>query len=126
MSEVRSLAFSPDGETVAVGEQNGPILLVDAASGRIRAELIGHSQMVFGLAFSPDGTRLASASDDGTVRVWGAARGALLLVLRGHRIHATAVAWSPDGNTLASGGGDHRDTACTVRLWEAPAADDAR
>ena len=59
-----SLAFSPDGKTVAVGSRNmagpGEIELLDVASGTLKRKLAGSQGVVASLVFSPDGKLLAS------------------------------------------------------------------
>jgi WD40 repeat protein len=75
---VTSLAFAPDGRTLAaaVGDRPGRdhepglIVLWDAATGQRRLELTGHTNEVLTVAFSPDGRLLASGSSDRTVRLW--------------------------------------------------------
>lgn len=66
-----SLAFSPDGSLVAVGQEDGQIYLVDLESMEVIMALTGHRDRVTGLVFSADGLYLASGSLDGTVRIWG-------------------------------------------------------
>ena len=67
-----SVAFSPDGKTLALGCYNGLIRVLDVTTGKKIAALTGHTAPVRSLAFSPDGTTLASASNDSTVKLWGA------------------------------------------------------
>jgi WD40 repeat protein len=67
---VRSVAFSPNGKTLASGSSDETIKLWDVASGKERATLTGHSGTVFDVAFSPDGKTLASASGDHTIKLW--------------------------------------------------------
>jgi WD40 repeat protein len=95
-----SLAVSGDGKTLALGQPDGSIILADAASGRRRRVLTGHSAAVTGLAVSPDGATLASASDDRTSILWNLATGKTRETLRGHAGSVTGVAFSPDGATL--------------------------
>jgi len=67
---VRSLAFSPDGRTIASGSFDNTIKLWDAAGGNEIRTLEGQSGSVWSVAFSPDGRTLASGSEDGTIRLW--------------------------------------------------------
>ena len=55
-----SLAYSPDGSTLAVGAQDGAITLWNPADGRGTKRFQGHYRGVHALAFSPDGTILAT------------------------------------------------------------------
>jgi RNA polymerase sigma factor (sigma-70 family) len=66
---VGSVAFSPDGRTVAAGGYR-TVYLWEPASGKERARLTGHRSEVSSLAFSPDGRLLASGSYDYTALVW--------------------------------------------------------
>ena len=62
-------AFSPDDEHIAaVGLQD--VLVWDAASGAVVANLVAHTSVVNRLAFSSDSSRLATAGHDGIVYVW--------------------------------------------------------
>ncbi|KAK3359855.1 hypothetical protein B0T25DRAFT_111949 [Lasiosphaeria hispida] len=112
---VYTVAFSPDGKTLASGSGDNTIRLWDAATGTHQQTLEGHSDSVNTVAFSPDGKTLASGSWDNTIRLWDAATGTHQQTLKGHSDFVYTVAFSPDGKTLASGSRD--DT--TIRLWDA-------
>ncbi|MCL1463018.1 WD40 repeat domain-containing protein, partial [Argonema galeatum] len=67
---VWSVAFSPDGQTLASGSDDKTIKLWDIRSGQLKTTLTGHSDDVNSVAFSPDGQTLASGSDDKTIKLW--------------------------------------------------------
>jgi len=118
-SPATSVAFSPDGTTLATGNANGTIWLAAANCGcggspPTGAPLARNTSPATSVAFSPDSTTLATGNDDGTVRLWDlATRRPIGAPLTGHTGPVTSVAFSPDGKTLAAGSADH-----TVRLWD--------
>jgi WD40 repeat protein len=102
VGEVGAVAVSPpDGGTVAVGLENGPVLLWNTSEDAAPAEITRHSGTVYDVEFSPDGSMVASA---------GAAAGGTGTVVvsnRSERVRSfavnaevNAVAWSADGRRV--------------------------
>jgi len=112
-SSIYSMAFSPDGQCLAVGSANGEVGVWQVARWKQLMILSGHLGWVWSVAFSPDGARLASGGDDGTVKLWEVSSGQCLTTLQGHTDWIRSVAFSPAGARLASSSEDG-----TVRLWE--------
>jgi WD40 repeat protein len=127
------LAFTPDGQTLAVGGSGHTISvsLWDQATGERQGELadpdsrstqratlstappVGeHGLAVNAVVFSPDGATLAAACSDGIIRLWDVLSGDLRLAFSGHAGAVRRLAFAPDGRTLTSLGDDN-----TIHLW---------
>ncbi len=124
---VLSVAFSPDGKTLAAGcsdgRQGGLVLLCDP-SRSTETPLPAPEGGVRAVAFSPDGKTLAAGAGRGVV-LWDVERRARLgerpLDFPGNSV--SSVAFSPDGQTLAAGGWSRVvlwDVARRVLLGELP------
>lgn len=110
-----SVAFSPDGKTLAAGSTNDIVRLWNLTSlGAPPTVLRHHDGGVMSFAFSPDGKILAPGNKDGTVRLWDPVNPQdEPIVLRGHETQIQTLAFSPDSKTLASGNKDR-----TIHIWE--------
>jgi len=132
---VRSIAFSPDGEMIACGNQDevndhsthgtvhsfaggamkfrvdGSVQLWDVATGEHKMTLMEHRDAVFTVAYSPDGLSFISGSGDGAILLWDAKTYQLKAELTGDLY---TIAFSPDSKTLAIGNRDKK-----IELWDA-------
>jgi WD40 repeat protein/tetratricopeptide (TPR) repeat protein len=97
-----SIAFSPDGYTLASGSKDKTIRLWDVNNGKLLRTLTGHQLSVQSIAFSPDGYTLASGSKDKTIRLWDVSTGKIRRILQCDR-SVLSIAFSLDGRTLAAG-----------------------
>ena len=117
---LNTVAYDPDGQTLATAGANGHVYLwntsdprhpllrgipIDAGTGQVNA-----------VAFSPDGGILAAGGTSGQVRLWKTTKGDAhptpLASLNGPTNGVNAIAFSPDSRTLAVAGNDSR-----VWLW---------
>ena len=109
---IDTIAFSPDGTTVATGGSAGLIQLWGADTSLLRTALHAHEDPITSMQFTLDGQRLVSASWDGDIKIWDVHTDENLLTLDGHDKWINALAFGHDGRTLISASNDG-----TVRLW---------
>jgi WD40 repeat protein len=128
------IAFSPDGNCLALGDSNGEISLRRVTDGELLLSWRGHEGVMCGMAFSPNGQLLATASRH-SVKLWqigdsiatGASHavdslgdrtsistGELLTTWAEHTGWIRQLAFSPDGKLLATVGNEDQ----TLRIWE--------
>ncbi len=111
---VDSVAFSPNGNTLASGSSDNTIMLWNPSTGKKIGTLAGHNGHVRSLAFSPDGKVIASGGSDSTARLWDIATGECTATFKLDSPYAwyVSVAYSPDGKTLAVASGRE------INLWD--------
>ena len=113
---LNSLAWHPDGETLAAaGDRGVGVWLLPAAGGAGRP--LAHPGTVFAVAWSPEGRTLATADAAGVVRRWPRDGDAPDRAEPARSAPLLALAWSADGR-LAGGGLDE-----AITIW--PAGQDA-
>lgn len=122
---VLSVAFDPQGETLASGSSDHTVRLWEAQSGKLLRTLEGHTGRVSIVAFSPDGRLLASKSVDHTIWLWSCKTWETVAVIP-ELTHTDwwipALAFHPTLPLLAAAGSEAdtpNDERCRlIHLWE--------
>jgi uncharacterized protein (TIGR03067 family) len=122
---VLSVAFAPNGNTLATGCWDGIVRLWRTDSGKELTALRGHGDWVTGVAFNTDGKTLVSAGIDKTIRLWDVTSGKEQSVLRGATAPIFCLALSPDGKRVATGGGKPYESGDPgeLLLWQVDGKD---
>lgn len=117
---VWSLAFTPDGRTLVVGNGDKKIQLWDIVDQRLIETMTGHQHAVCQLAFTADGKILASGDTGGKIHLWEFATRKHLATYQASKRFVHTLAFAPDGKTLVSMNerGYHQDG--TIYLWHVP------
>ncbi len=108
---VSSVAFSPDGTTLASGSYDGTAKLWDVASREEIATLYPRRSEVTSVDFSPDGTILAGVAGS-DIMLWDVASGEVIATISDDHYGLWSVDFSPDGTTLAAA------RRGTIVLWD--------
>jgi TIR domain-containing protein/WD40 domain-containing protein len=108
---ITSAAFSPDGQTLAMGSYTGAKLWRVSDGSLLRSITTEAGKAV---AFSPDNQILATGLGSTTVKLWRVSDGSRLFTLEGLTSDVFSVGFSPDGKIVAAGGYNEG-----VKLWHA-------
>lgn len=108
-----AVAFSPDGQLLATGDDDGKIHLWHASDSQPILSIQAHDSWIKSIAWRPDGQQLATSSADHQIKLWNPITGDCQKILQGHTTWIRSIGWSQDGERLVSGSADQ-----TVRIWD--------
>ncbi|MEM7495262.1 MAG: WD40 repeat domain-containing protein, partial [Myxococcota bacterium] len=113
VGSLTSVAFEPQGNTVAVGSSSGSVQAYNGANWQSLYTKTPHKQAVSQIAFQPEGTLAASAGDDNTIKLWDIKTGEVRATLE-HKAAVQSLAFHPqDSDVLTSVSADG-----VVRMWD--------
>lgn len=75
---IAKVAFSPDGQKIAVGGAASEVRIYNTDDGEKNASMSGHEGGIYALAFDPKGSQLVTAGFDGKVRIYEVSTGKLI------------------------------------------------
>ncbi|MBP85116.1 MAG: hypothetical protein CMJ64_00090 [Planctomycetaceae bacterium] len=111
--EVLDVAFSPQGDRLAIGAADSVTQIFEMPSGKHQLTITSHSDWVMALAWNADGTKLVSGSRDKTAKVFDSKTGELLVTYSGHGQPVKGVAFHPENKEVFSAGGDKK-----IHRWQ--------
>ncbi|MGD9723119.1 MAG: c-type cytochrome domain-containing protein [Pirellulales bacterium] len=121
---ITSVAFAPDGKSLAVARYNTVELLALPERSLVR-RLGPHRGRVNALRFAADGQHLLAAAGEqgvfGEATLWNAASGQAVRTFRGHQDSLYAAVLSPDGKLVATSSYDQQ-----IKLWDASSGSELR
>ncbi|MFY0654747.1 MAG: High-affnity carbon uptake protein Hat/HatR [Cyclobacteriaceae bacterium] len=112
-TRIKALAISPDGKTLAGGNEEGNVVLWDMENGYQERQLYNMDKNpISAITFSSDGSTLVFGDDTGTLVVWDLDKRSIIKKLTGHESDITDLQFNADNSLLASTSRDG-----TARLW---------
>ena len=103
-ASVTCVNFSPDGQRVVSGSEDGTLKLWSFDGEEIKT-VKGHEKKITSISFSPNGQRVVSGSEDGILKVWSL-DGKEIKTFKGHKESITSVTFNSNGQRVVSGSED--------------------
>ena len=112
-SNIKCLAISNDGKTLAAGTDDGTIEFWKVDQNFSRETIKVDSNAIFAIELRKDGALLATGDQKGIVKIWDANSKNKIMTLTGHQARVNDSKVDPGGNLIASASSDG-----SVRIWE--------
>ncbi len=110
---IQTVAFSPDGQIVAVGGDDATVRFYESATGEPIGTPMIHPMAVRAVVFAPNGEAIVTTCEDSYVRFWEVKTSQRIGPTLLHKASVLGVAYSPDGRIVVTG-----STDSTARLWD--------
>jgi len=102
---IEGMAFSPEGDTLAVAGNVSGVALLDPMDGT-RTGFLATTSSPWAVAFSPDAKQISVTTHNGLLEIFDRASGTRVSSIRLHQRLAPGLSYSPDGTMVATGGED--------------------
>lgn len=109
---VNTISFSPKGDLLAIGCDDGSIEILDTTEWKLLEKITGHNSSVRSLSFSSDSRLLVSGSENGYFKIWETKTWSLLQDIKGHTSSIDAVIFSIWDKYLVTGSVDK-----SIKIW---------
>ncbi|MGB0384129.1 MAG: AAA-like domain-containing protein [Ardenticatenaceae bacterium] len=111
-SGIRSVAWHPNSELVATGNEEGSLQIWNLMTDQLLDSFDAHLTSILSLAWSPNGQQVLIGRKFGTIEIWNPTTNKLALSLEGDSSAIRAVAWSPNEQKVLTGSQDG-----TAKIW---------
>jgi WD40 repeat protein len=99
-SDVKPVAFSPDGEIMVSASSDSTLKLWDTKTNRLLKTI--ESGIIKSIIFSPTENIFASGNYDGSIKIWDVKTGKLLKIFKNDKRSTSKIAFSPNGQIIAA------------------------
>lgn len=113
---VNSIAISPDGRWLALGDWSGSLRMIDLETNEI-AVLPDDASHKTSLLFSDNGTLLAAGTEDGRLSIWDHRAKSLVARMQAHGAAIRHLVLTPDGSRLLTGGAEGLIIVWSTANW---------
>lgn len=113
-AHLKSLAYSPDGNTIASDSKDNKLKLWDSKNGKeLQSKSFKYGDNINSLCYSPNGKIIASAHEANIIKLWDSKSLDEIKTLKGHSGAVSKIVFSPDGKRIISGSDDG-----TSKIWD--------